>query len=189
MLELATIPYQRALVADWSALGNASLSIRERRGSGAAVLKVGRRVALPLDSALPAPNTWRQSGDAQWLWQGPREWLAISDSVDSKTMIAQTSPLTSGITATMVDVADRVLGLEVTGTNAAPLLASGTSLDPRRLAPGACCRTRFAALAVTIVIASTDGSFTLIADRASGVYLYSWLQRAIANLATTHVAS
>jgi heterotetrameric sarcosine oxidase gamma subunit len=187
MHELAAVPFARSLPTSWSLSNDVRLRISERPLTRAVLIKSGRhldpaRLASRLSVTLPLPNTYIAQTSCRWLWQGPREWLVIGDSNDSPSA-EQLRHALDDIVAFAWDVADRTLHLQIAGSQATRLLASGTSLDVSLLPAGACCRTRFANLHVTILRTGPGEDFELIVDRVHAVSLHAWLERAVENLA------
>lgn len=189
MHELATIPFERSAATDWTAAGHASIRFSPRALTGAALVKAGRRIdlATQISSAegirLPAPTTWAANGSTLWLWQGPREWLLIDNTISGAELAERTRRSIDDVTAVALDVTDRVMLLDISGSAADLLLAKGTSLARALLPMGACCRTRFANLQATVFRENASSDFSLITERATGVYLHKWLSRAARDLA------
>lgn len=187
MDELAPVVHRRTTAIDWAALSRAQsehLAVRftEHANLSATLLKGTRHapfesfVAGELQVAAPiSTRVHRQSG-VTWLWQGPQEWLLLSDEIDSRTLAAQFAAKLSGLTATALDVSDRTLVLEISGHGARALLAKGTSLDLSQLEANGCCRTRFTGLHASLFKLSGSQDYGLIVDRALSVYLHSWLK-------------
>lgn len=175
MHELATVPFAPSRDTDWRACSHAALQITERAPKSAVLLKAGRGADVPASLGVPEANQWTLNGDTQLLWQGPREWLLLSDSAPASVLVERTKRLVGPITAAVVDVTDRTLRLDIRGLTAADVLAKGTSLDAALLVSGACCRTRFANLQATVLRSEASSDFTLITDRATAVYLHAWL--------------
>lgn len=186
VIDLATIPFARSLVTDWSTVGHAGIRISQRDVKGAALLKLGRKVDIPSAGpmTLPAPNTWALNGTTRWLWQGPKEFLLIDTSIGGAELAERATHMTGGgTTALSLDVTDRVLLLDVAGSAAGQLFSKGTSLKAALLPSGACCRTRFANLQATVLRDQAPGDFSLITERSTAVYLHCWLARAAQDLA------
>lgn len=188
MRKLATIPCAHSLTTVWSAISNAAVQISERPVAGAVTLKAGRCVNIArtlvqeTQAAAPPPNTWAANGNTLWLWQGPREWLMMSEAVNGPALAERTARLMRHVTAAVLNITDKVLQLDVSGHCATHLFAKGTSLDPALLPAGGCCRTRFANLQATVVRYDSTGHFNLITDRSTALYLHEWLRRAVADL-------
>jgi heterotetrameric sarcosine oxidase gamma subunit len=187
MASLATIPYVRSLPTQWDVAADTELQIAERSLKAAVLIKAGRRslVAAALGDhgfTMPAANRWELNGEARWLWQGPHECLITSDTLVAAELARDIESLLARMTVAVIDVTDRTLQLDIHGANAPRLFAKGTSLDPALLSVGACCRTRFAGLPVSVLCSTVDG-FSLIADRSFTVYLHAWLTRAAQDLA------
>lgn len=185
MHELAPIPFRRSLDIDWGGLGNASLRLAADDGLGAMLLKGGRFcefesfVARELLPTAPEPARVHRQGDVTWLWQGPREWLLVSESLDGRALAERCATKIGSLTAAAIDVSDRLLVLELSGPEALALVTKGTSLDPALLSPRACCRTRFAGLHATLFRPADAPTYGLIVDRATRVHLHAWLRKVL----------
>lgn len=187
MASLATIPHARSLPTQWDVAADTGLRIAERALKAAVLIKAGRRTSVAAaftdhGPILPSPNRWKLNGDAHWLWQGPHEWLITSERMVAAELAGRIESSLARMTVAVIDVTDRTLQLDIHGANAPRLFAKGTSLDPALLPVGACCRTRFAGLHVS-VLRSTVDDFSLIADRSMTVYLHAWLTQAAQDLA------
>jgi sarcosine oxidase subunit gamma len=137
-----------------------------------------RDVQLPI-----VPNRWAGC-DPSVLWTAPDGWLLASATLDGEELreIARAACATS--VASVVDVSDALVALEVDGVNACALLARGTGLNlsPTAFGPGQCARTRLAQL-VVVVRACANGMIEIIVDRAPAAWLCEWLADAAATLA------
>ena len=135
MADLAAVPFARSSATDWSALSRSTLRVSERTLRGALLLKAGRHADLaPIQP--PPPNTWTSSSDTRWLWQGPREWLLLSEAEPAAALEDRMARLLSHITAAVLDVTDRVLLIDIRGAAASRVFSQGTSLDPALLPAG-----------------------------------------------------
>src|SRR5882757_570707 len=144
MHELATIPFSRTSATDWSAISHERLRISERVLQGAALVKLSRRVDV--DAALrsvigdrpPAPGTWIANAETQWLWQGPREWLLISQAVPGSVLAERIATGLAGTTTIALEITDKLLLIDIASTASERLFSKGTSLDRALMPSGAC---------------------------------------------------
>ena len=198
MDELAPIVHRQSTVIDWPALSRvvgggissqaaaghmqADLHFAAHTGLGATLLKASRHasletfVARELRSSLPmVARACRQNG-LTWLWQGPHEWLLLSDELDGPSLAARFAAKLSGLTAAAIDVSDRTLVLEISGAAAQSVISRATSMDLSQLEAAGCCRTRFAGLHVSLFKLDRAPSYGLVVDQALSVHLHSWLE-------------
>ena len=91
------------------------------RGRGEAVDAAGRAfgVALPDTACRAVSSRWRAA-----LWLGPDEWLLVAPD-DQQGEIEQAFAALQGLPHALVDVGHRNCGLEISGEQAAIVLASG----------------------------------------------------------------
>lgn len=186
MADLATIPFARSLPNDWNIANHARLKLSQRPLASAVSIKLGRRVDLELITAklgheLPAVNRYCTQRDGAWLWQGPKEWLVLSEARPALTQLQLLEAELGDATVVALDVTDRTLILRMAGPLATQLIAKGTTLHASLLTEVVSCRTKFANLHATI-FRSGDDSYDLIVDRANAVYLHNWLRRSVQDL-------
>lgn len=183
MHELAPVPHRRSLAIDWAAMNDASTSFAAHEDIGAMLLKGGRHrdfaafVARELRVSPPESSRVHLQGDVTWLWQGPREWLLLSNSISGESLAARVGAKLGGLTAAALDVSDRIIILEITGPGARAVISKGTSLDLLQLMPRSCCRTRFAGLHATLFRLDDSETYGLIVDRTASVHLNTWLRK------------
>jgi sarcosine oxidase subunit gamma len=112
------------------------------------------------------PNTVADVGGRTVLWLGPDEWLVLgateADFPDA---------------AAAVDVSANRVALELTGDDAAHVLAQGCSLDLDGLTPGRCAQTLLARTPVIVV--RGPAAWTLLVRPSLAPYLRAWLQDAL----------
>lgn len=98
-------------------------------------------VALPKEPCRAAAVTRRVA-----LWLGPDEWLLIADGTEGAELAAELSAGLGDESASIVEVSDRNIAVEVSGPAAADILAAFNPLDLAETAfpVGMCTRTVFA---------------------------------------------
>ncbi len=140
----------------------------------AAVLKV-------LGSEPPAEvNTMIESGDYRIYWLGPEEWLVVTPTGQQGKVEADLKNTLNGVFSSVVDNSSGLTMLEITGDNAANLLATDCPLDlhPREFRAGQCAQTRLAKAGMTIAPLRKEAGFEVIIRRSFADYLLLWMQDA-----------
>jgi sarcosine oxidase subunit gamma len=140
----------------------------------AAVLKV-------LGSEPPAEaNTMIESGDTRIYWLGPDEWLVVIPTDQQGKVQADLKKALTGVFSSVVDNSSGLTMLEITGDNAANLLATDCPLDlhPREFGAGQCAQTRLAKAGMTIAPLRKEVGFEVIIRRSFADYLLLWMQDA-----------
>ena len=153
------------------------LNLRGRSNSTAflaAVLKV-----LGSEPPLEA-NTMVESGDFRIYWLGPDEWLVITPTDQQGKVQADFKKALEGVFSSVVDNSSGLTMLEITGDNAANLLATDCPLDlhPRDFRAGQCAQTRLAKAGMTIAPLRKGAGFEVIIRRSFADYLLLWMQDA-----------
>jgi sarcosine oxidase subunit gamma len=118
------------------------------------------------------PNTWA-GDDPALLWLSPEEWLLVAaDDAHAELLAAL-----DGARAVAVDVSDQNAVLDLSGSGARAVLATGCALDlhPRVFGERRCAQTLLAGLAVTLVRAGDRPGFRLLVRRSAAPFLVSWL--------------
>jgi len=140
----------------------------------AAVLKV-LRSEPPLEA-----NTMVESGDYRIYWLGPDEWLVITPTGQQGKVQADFKKALAGVFSSVVDSSSGLTMLEITGDNAANLLATDCPLDlhPREFRAGQCAQTRLAKAGMTIAPLRKGAGFEVIIRRSFADYLLLWIQDA-----------
>jgi sarcosine oxidase subunit gamma len=153
------------------------LNLRGKPGNTAflaAVLKV-------LGSEPPQePNTMVESGDTRIYWLGPDEWLVVTPTEQQGKVQADLLKALDGVFSSVVDNSSGFTMLEITGNNAANLLATDCPLDlhPSEFGPGQCAQTRLAKAGMTIAPMRDGSGFEVIIRRSFADYLLLWMQGA-----------
>ncbi|MDE2138528.1 MAG: sarcosine oxidase subunit gamma family protein [Gammaproteobacteria bacterium] len=86
------------------------------------------------------------AGGRAALWLGPDEWLLLAPAADGDVVAAALAGALAATPHSLVDVSHRQVALELTGAQAALLLAVGCPLDlePAAFPVGMCTRTMLA---------------------------------------------
>ncbi len=140
----------------------------------AAVLK-----ALGTEPPLEA-NTVKQAGDNRIFWLGPDEWLVVTPAGQQSAVKEALLKALKGVFSSVVDNTSGLTMLEITGENAADLLATDCPLDlhPRVFKAGQCAQTRLAKAGMTVVPKNDGNGFDVIIRRSFADYLLLWLLEA-----------
>jgi len=140
----------------------------------AATLKV-----LGCEPPLEA-NTMVESGELRIYWMGPDEWLVITPAGQPASLQSQLAVALEGVFASVVDNSSGFTLVEISGTNAADLLASDCPLDlhPRAFKPGQCAQTRLAKASMMVAPLRDGEGFEVVIRRSFADYLLLWLQEA-----------
>jgi sarcosine oxidase subunit gamma len=112
------------------------------RGGDAAVEIIGRAfgVGLPREACRAATG-----GDRAALWLGPDEWLLIAPDGEAAPLAAAMSGALGEVPASLVEISDRQVAIEVAGEKAAEAINAfnALDLDPDVFPVGMCTRTLF----------------------------------------------
>lgn len=113
------------------------------RGGADAIAAIGKAygVALPDQPCRSAAVARRVA-----LWLGPDEWMLIGEGDAPPALAAELQSALDGLPASIVDVSDRSVAIEVSGPAAENVLAAFNPLDLALAAfpVGMCTRTVFA---------------------------------------------
>ncbi len=125
-------------------------------------------------------NTMIESGDNRIYWLGPDEWLIVTPTGQQTQLATDLRAALKGVFSSVVDYSSGLTLLEISGDNAANLLASDCPLDlhPRVFKPGQCAQTRLAKAGMTIAPMRDGKGFEVIIRRSFADYLGLWLQDA-----------
>jgi sarcosine oxidase, subunit gamma len=125
-------------------------------------------------------------GEGHVLWLGPDEWLVVAqEGAPAEVAGAIESALrdaADGAFPTTVDVSANRVGIEVSGTGAADLLALGCALDLERGLPASGCAQTLVARANVVVwhVADEPAPVYRLLVRPSFLrYLVAWLRDAL----------
>ena len=146
------------------------LSLTILRGGGA---EFHTAVSGVLGADLPGtPNT---TAMGRALWLGPDEWLVVSEAEPAGAL----EEALEGRYAAVVDVSEARAVLELSGSGATEVLASGCRLDLDALRPGSCAQTALAR--AHVLLEPRDGGvWRLYVGRSFEAYARAWLEDAIA---------
>jgi sarcosine oxidase subunit gamma len=112
------------------------------RGDDAAAEIIGRTfgVALPREACRAAT-----SGDRAALWLGPDEWLLIAPDGEAARLMAAMGEALGEAPASLVEISDRQVAIEVAGEKAAEAINAfnALDLDAHAFPVGMCTRTLF----------------------------------------------
>ncbi len=125
-------------------------------------------------------NTMVESGDYRIYWLGPDEWLIVMSTGQQGRVQAELKVALEGVYSSLVDNSSGLTMVEISGDNAAGLLASACPFDlhPRTFKPGQCAQTRLAKAGMTIAPMRDGTGFGIIIRRSFADYLLLWLQDA-----------
>jgi len=130
---------------------------------------------LPIES-----NTMIESGENRIYWLGPDEWLVVTPTGQQAKLADDLRAALKGVFSSVVDNSSGLTMLEISGDNAASLLASDCPLDlhQRAFRPGQCAQTRLAKAGMTIAPMRNGSGFEVIIRRSFADYIGLWLQDA-----------
>lgn len=125
-------------------------------------------------------NTMVESGNYRIYWLGPDEWLIVTPTGQQGRVQAELKLALEGVFSSLVDNSSGLTMVEISGDNAAGLLATGCPFDlhPRAFKPGQCAQTRLAKAGMTITPMRDGPGFEIIIRRSFADYLLLWLQDA-----------
>lgn len=152
----------------------------DNAGFLAAVNKV-LACSLPIEA-----NTVAESDDDKIYWLGPDEWLVITPTEQQNKVQSELLVALEGVFASVVDNSSGLTLLNITGENAANLIARDCPLDlhPRVFKPGQCAQTRLAKAGMILSPLSDETGFELIIRRSFADYLLLWMQDALIEFET-----
>jgi len=138
-----------------------------------------------LGLAVPAvPCRATVEGARAALWLGPDEWLLLAPEREVAQLATALAAALGGLPHSLVDVSHRQEALELTGPNAALLLAAGCPLDLEASAfpVGMCTRTMLAK--AEVVLWRTDAeTFRIEVWRSFAPYVSAFLEEAARGIA------
>jgi sarcosine oxidase, subunit gamma len=147
------------------------------RGGEAAVATIGAAfgVALPREACRAV-----EAGERAALWLGPDEWLLLATDGEAEALIAALTAALGGATASLVDISDRQVALEVAGDGAVEAINGFNALDLDEAAfpVGMCTRTLFGKAEIVLWRKAAD-IFHIEVWRSFAPYLSGCLDEAI----------
>ena len=96
------------------------------RGDAEVVARAGAAFGVVLPDRLGAAG---RAGHRAALWLGPDEWLLLAEGEAAGTLGAALEAALAALPHSLVDISDRQIGIEVTGSLAARALSAGCPLD------------------------------------------------------------
>jgi sarcosine oxidase subunit gamma len=112
------------------------------RGDRSAAEAIGRAFGVPLPREACRSA---EGGRRAVLWLGPDEWLLIAASAEAGAVIRDIEGELEGAAASLVDISDRQVGIDVVGPEAAEAINAFNALDLglEAFPVGMCTRTIF----------------------------------------------
>jgi heterotetrameric sarcosine oxidase gamma subunit len=126
-----------------------------------------------------APLRAVTAADRAALWVGPGEWLVLAPADETELASSAMRSLGVGMAASIVEISDRNVAVEITGRYAAWCLNGfcALDLDPRGFPVGSVTRTVFGQ--AEIVLWRTDAdSFHMEVARSFAPYVWTSLETA-----------
>lgn len=132
--------------------------------------------SLPLEA-----NTVVISGDFKIYWLGPDEWLVVTPTEQQTKLQSELKLALDDVFSSVVDNSSGLTLLNITGDNAANLIARDCPLDlhPGVFKVGQCKQTRLAKAGATIAPLQDGSGFELVIRRSFADYLLLWVQDAL----------
>ena len=118
-------------------------------------------------------------GDRAALWLGPDEHLLLAPAGDARAIATQLASALAGIAHSLVDVSQRQVAVQVSGSDASDLLNSGCplDLDPAAFPPGMCTRT-IIGKAEAVLWRKAAAEYHLEIWRSFAGHVVDWLREA-----------
>lgn len=136
--------------------------------SGALPLKVGERASL-------------EGGEALCL--GPDEWVVVVAPEAAARIIAASADIMNDAPHSLVDISDREVSLQLSGTGVVDLLSVGYPRDPRRFVIGTGHRTLFDDVPA-VLWRDAEDSFRLDVWRSFLPHVVGLLEASVFEIAT-----
>jgi sarcosine oxidase subunit gamma len=152
------------------------------RASGDAVPTIGDAfgLALPTDACTSTSNAARAA-----LWLGPDEWLLIAPEGEMPVLGDRMADALGEVPASIVDVSDRNIGIEVQGAKAAEAINGfcPLDLDAHAFPVGMCTRTVFGKAEIVLWRTAAD-IFRIEVWRSFAPYVLGCLEEAMREYGT-----
>ncbi len=127
--------------------------------------------ALPVGACRASDH-----GERAALWLGPDEWLLLAPEAEETDTVASIAEAMGPEPYALVNISHRNVGLEITGPQAAALLAAGCPLDLHELAfPAGMCTRTILAKAEIILWRTASERFHLEVWRSFVPYVWDFL--------------
>lgn len=136
----------------------------------------GDAIAEAAGLAIPDRTRITTDGSRELGWMSPDELLLVLPAPDMPEALAALAQALTGEHALVVDVSDARAVFDLTGSDAADVIAKLAPVDLAALPPDGLRRTRAAQTAVALW--RRDGGFRLIGFRSTADYLRLILQNA-----------
>ncbi|WP_028219699.1 sarcosine oxidase subunit gamma [Paraburkholderia oxyphila] len=151
------------------------IRIQGKSEDGAIRLGVASAVGVP----LPGPERVSEGGDVQLAWAGPNECLCFCPLASEERYATSLVNALAGQFATVTIVSDSRVAIQVSGADAAALLASGCAIDvhPSSFEVGHVVITRFAGLPA-MMMHPESSEYVLYFDVSATEYVVTWLLKA-----------
>jgi sarcosine oxidase subunit gamma len=127
--------------------------------------------------ALPTrPLSLKRRGSSLIFWQGPTEWMLVTDFAGSESLASDLRRELAGQPAAVVDVSGGQTLLSLSGPAVMPVLQKSSSYDfhPSNFPVGKCVQTVFAKSAALVAKSDEEG-FLLLVRRSYADYIGLWL--------------
>ena len=146
------------------------------RASGSAVDAIGGAFGIPLPRDACRATT---NGARSALWLGPDEWLLIAPDGEGPALVALMTGALGGAAASVVEVSDRNVAVEVGGPKAAEAINAFNALDLHAdtFQVGMCTRTLFGKAEI-VLWRTADHTFRIEVWRSFGPYVLGCLEEA-----------
>jgi len=169
LMERAVTGERHVRVSEWRFTTMVSLRV-DPTSPAADALEGVLGTALPRSAGEVASH-----GQHSVLWQGPDEWLVVSE-MSADVLVAALQESVAGAHAAVVDVSANRTVLELRGAAARAVLEKGCPLDlhPRAFAPGRAVATTLARIPLVLWQVGPD-SYRLLPRSSFADYVARWL--------------
>lgn len=169
LMEKAVTGERHVRVSEWRFTTMVSLRV-DRTSRAAEAIESVLGIALPRLAGDVAGH-----GQHSVLWQGPDEWLVVSQ-MSADALIPALQDAVAGAHAAVVDVSANRTVLELKGAAARAVLQKGCPLDlhPRAFGPGTAVTTSLARIPLVLWQVGPD-SYRLLPRSSFAHYVTRWL--------------
>lgn len=146
------------------------------QGGSAARAAAGEAFGVSLSETACRTNT--REGRAA-LWLGPDEQLLLGPPGDREVLTARLESALAGFAHSLVEISQRQVAVQVSGSCASTILNTGCplDLDPVAFPPGTCTRTLLGKAEIIIWRTGAE-AFHLEVWRSFSNYVLAWLREA-----------